>query len=209
MRPLTRTQKEIFDYISTFSGSNGHSPTFRDIQKQFRFASLGSVYAHVKTLKKKGLIQEGKHERIALNSHPIGLAQAEKNSYELTLIGQVAAGFPLETFPEPFTMEVPKMLVKNPDTSYLLKVKNDTLIEESLLEGDLIIIDTGAQATYGALIVATLAEGGALVKRYFPEDPWIRLENTSGRYEPLVVATDELEILGVITGVLRATLIQN
>ena len=203
MKPLTKTQREVLDYIVSYSGDTGCAPTFRDIQKKFSFSSLGSVYSHIKTLKSKGYLEEGKQQRISLKLPKEASILTPKSQNVLPIIGSIAAGFPLETFPMPENIQVPLSYPIDPDNCYVLKVKGDTLIEESLLDGDLILLQTGNRAHYGELIVATLADGEIILKRYFPEDPFIRLENTSGRSPPLLFQADEIEILGVVKGVLR------
>lgn len=203
MKQLTKVQREVFDYIVDFSNEKGYTPTFRDIQKNFSFSSLGSVYAHIKTLKSKGFLEEGKQERIAVKNLPESSTKTQKAQLLLPVIGSIAAGFPLETFPMPESIPLPLSYEIDPENCYFLKVKGDTLIDESLLDGDLLILQTGSHANYGELIVATLTDGEIILKRYFPEDPFIRLENTSGRSPPLLFQADEIEILGVIKGVLR------
>lgn len=203
MKPLSKVQRSVFNYILEFSKEKGYSPTFRDIQKNFSFSSLGSVYSHIKTLKTKGFLEGGKQERISIKDSVDSQEIPSKEQTELPIIGSIAAGFPIETFPMPETVPIPQNYPIDPDNCYVLKVKGDTLIEESLLDGDLLILQTSNEAHYGELVVATLADGETILKRYFPEDPFIRLENTSGRSPPLLFQADEIAILGVVKGVLR------
>lgn len=203
-KPLTKSQKQVYDFITEKYAERGYAPTFREVQGHFGFSSLGTVYSYVKQLKAKGYLIEGKQQPIALNPDMAPLKILGQSS-DLFLIGSIAAGFPIETFAEPATFSLPPSLVPRPDSSYLLKVKGDTLVEECLLDGDLLVVDTGTEALYGELIAGLLIEGGAFVKRYFPEGPYVRLENSAGKYEPIVVGAEEIEILGVVVGMMRQT----
>lgn len=198
-KALTKSQKKILDFVSIFIQHKGHSPTFRDIQTHFGFASLGSVYSYIKTLKKKGLLHNTKRARISLNG-----MNPSNGELILPLIGYLAAGFPLETFPQSQSVAVSSALVPNPEDTYVMRVKGDTLVDEHIIDGDLLLIEARNVAQEGELIVAHVQQNDTLVKRFFPEDPYIRLESSDGRHEPIILNPDELTIQGVIVGLIRA-----
>jgi repressor LexA len=183
----------------------GLPPTFREIQKQLGYSSLGTVYSHIRKLKELQLLHPGKHVRIGLTSPLQPQPAASSMPLKLDIIGNLSAGFPLEMAREPEGYLIPPQLVNQPQASYLLRVKGDTLIEESLLDGDILIIEARGDPKDGDLIVGLLLESGVIVKHYFQEDPFIRLENSTRRYEPLILHAEELEILGIVQGVIRKT----
>lgn len=203
MKPLTRSQRKIFDFVSSFLQEKGYSPTFRDIQTHFGFASLGSVYSYITHLKKKGVLQDTKRGPIALPSEEKNNKQPSSD-VSLPFIGYISAGFPIETFPQTQTLTVPPALVVHPDDTYVLRAKGDTLIEEHILDGDLLIVEARNEATNGELIVATLNQSDTIIKRYFSEDNYIRLESSSLRHEPIILEMDEIAIQGVVIGLMRS-----
>lgn len=202
MSGLTKSQKKIIDFVSNFIYEKGYSPTFREIQSHFGFASLGSVYTYVKMLKKKGLIQDQKRSSIALTSKD-HLAETKKSEILLPLIGYLAAGFPIETFPQSQSIPVTAHLVPNPENTYVMKIKGDTLIDEHIIDGDYVLVEARTEAEAGELIVGNLHQHKTIVKRYFPEGSYLRLESSDGRHEPIILNPDELQIQGVIVHLLR------
>lgn len=204
MKALTKSQKKILDYVTHFIQEKGYSPTFRDIQAHFQLASLGSVYTYVKALKKKGFLLDQRRTPISLNS----LERAPESSQEsqLPLIGYLAAGFPIETFPQSQMLPVPSALVPHPEDTYLMRAKGDTLIDEHILDGDLLLIEARSEAREGEMIVGSFEQNRTLIKRFFPEGAYIRLESSDGRHEPIILNPNELLIQGVIIALIRMNL---
>lgn len=202
MKGLTKQQANILNFVASFIKNNGYSPTFRDIQTHFGLASLGSVYAYIKTLKKKGYLTDQKNVSIALETlHATGFG-------ELTLpfIGHIAGGFPIETFHQAQSLAVPSSLVSHPEQTYILKAKGDTLIGEHIADGDLILIEAKNSASEGELIVGTINNRDTIVKRFYPEGAYIRLESSDGRHESIILNASEIQIQGVVVGLLRSYL---
>jgi len=200
MKGLTQPQARVFGFISGYIKNNGHSPTFREIQTHFSFASLGSVYAYIKALKKKGLLADQKNATISLKAE---IARLESTEIQLPFIGHLAAGFPIEIFHQAQTVAIPPSIVAHPEDTYVLKAKGDTLIDEHIMDGDLLLIEAKSSANEGELVVATLNYRNTIVKRFFPEGSYIRLEGSDGRHEPIILNPDELQIQGVVIGLIR------
>jgi repressor LexA len=204
MKGLTKSQAKVFDFVSHFIENRGHSPTFRDIQAHFGFASLGSVYNYIKTFKKKGLLLDQKRAPLSL-----GAPREQKRAGEMTVpfIGYLAQGFPIETFHQAQNLALPASLVAHPDDTYILKAKGETLVDEHIADGDYVIIEAKSIANEGELIVATLYNQDhqdTIVKRFYPEGSYVRLEASDGRHEPIVLHPKELQIQGVVVGVFRS-----
>ena len=198
MKGLTKSQAKIYTYVSEFIKSNGYSPTFRDIQAHFGLASLGSVYAYIKALKKKGFLLDQKNTALSLET------QETKNiEFTLPFIGHLSAGFPIITFHQAQTIAVPPSLVTHPEQTYVLKAKGDTLIDEHIVDGDFLLIEAKNTANEGELIVATLNYRDTIVKRFYPEGTYVRLEGSDGRHGSIVLSPEELQIQGVIIGLFR------
>jgi repressor LexA len=199
VKALTKSQRKIFDFVTTFIQEKGYSPTFRDIQSHFGFSSLGSVYTYIKTLKRKGLLHDEKRTAISLTQEEKDL----KEEFTVPLIGYLAAGFPLETFPQSQPIPVPYSLVPNPEDTYIMRAKGDTLIDEHIIDGDLLLIEARSMAHEGELVVAHVQQNDTLVKRFFPEGLYVRLESSDASHEPIILNPEELTIQGVIIGLLR------
>lgn len=198
MSNLTESQRKIFDYVTTFIDRQGYSPTFREIQSHFGFASLGSVYNYVKVLKKKGLLLDQKNTGVTLPPKPLD------DELNLPLLGSISAGFPIETFPQTQNIPVPRALTPHPEDTYIMRAKGDTLIDEHIVDGDLLLIEARTSANDGELIIGYLNQNEIIVKKYFFEGTYIRLESSDAKREPIILDPNELIIQGVVVGLIRS-----
>ena len=195
---LTLKQKRIFAFIEEITKQKGVPPTFREIQKHFGFSSIGTVYSHIRTLKKKKLLQEGKYARVLINTKP-------KNSaafIELPLIGELMQGSPPKIWSESSSYTIPESFLSNEAPAYLFLAKGKSLHSELIDDEDLILVQAGILPEEGDSIFA-LVEGAVLIKTYFKEAAGIRLESKVGGVPPLFFEEDALLIQGVITAVIR------
>lgn len=201
MRGLTRQQADILQFIRRYIDEKGYSPTFRDIQLAFDFASLGSVYGYVKALKKKGALVNEKNAPITLQKP---LETRASTDLQLPLIGTLAAGFPIETFHHSQQIDVPRSFVQHEESTYVLRVKGDTLVNERINDGDFLVIEARSEAEEGELVLATLNGQDTIVKRYHPEGGYLRLEGAEESAAPLMLHPEEVDIQGVIIALLRS-----
>lgn len=201
MKTLTRSQKLIYDYVCDTIAHTGSPPTFREIQSHFHFSSLGTVYNFVKILKKKGFFLNDKHSAIALTK-AFDTAKNEKD-YQIPFIGLIAQGFPIETFPQTKNVRVPSSLIRAPDNTYVLKAKGETLSDERISDGDLLIVEARQEAHYGEIVLASINHFDTIVKRYYPEGEYIRLEGSHDQHQPIILEKDEVIIQGILIGLMR------
>lgn len=201
MKVLTRSQRQVYDYVCSYVKRTGNSPTFREIQSYFKFSSLASVYNYVKVLKKKGFFLNDSRAPISLTS-PERL-EGEEVELKLPYIGFIAQGFPIETFPQSKSITVPSSFIHEPENTYVLKAKGETLSEERIADGDLLVVEARQEAQYGEIVLATIKHHETMVKRYYPEGFYVRLEGSYDQHQPIVLEKDQVEIQGVLIGVLR------
>ncbi len=198
--PLTPRQKRIYDFLSCSIRDKGYAPSIPEIGQRFKIASTRGVFDHLKALEKKGYIRRvGKRaiEIVGLNGRP-ALPEAK----EIPIVGQVRAGVPIlaEENIDGF-LPVASDLARGEDT-FALRVKGDSMIEDGILEGDLVIIrrqDTGENGD----IVCALIGNEATLKRFQRKGNQITLKPANSKYEPIVVSKGEFRILGKATGVIR------
>ena len=193
---LTKRQKEILDFIRTYRTSNGISPTQREIRETFRLSSFGTVQKHLKRLEEKGaLSREWNRSRgIAPKEEPAG-------ARGVPLLGLVAAGRPIEPFPNEESIEVPSSLLGKGD-HFVLRVRGESMVEDGILDGDYVIVAKRAKAESGQTVVA-LVRGEATLKRYYAEGARVRLQPANAAMRPLTVDARDVTIQGVVTGLIR------
>ena len=151
---LTKRQKEILDFIEEGVRESGYAPTLQEIGDHFGLKSLATVHKHVSNLESKGLIR-----RKWNHSRAIELVQARKRSkaVELPLLGQVAAGEPIEAVVSHDTISVPQDLIPRRGSCYVLKVRGDSMIDEYIESGDFVVVHSREDADDGEMVVALVS----------------------------------------------------
>src|SRR5215831_14142723 len=140
---LTKRQKEILDFIRSYRIEHGISPTQREIRETFKLSSFGTVQKHLKRLEEKGaLAREWNRSR--------GIAPKEEPSAArgVPLLGLVAAGRPIEPFPQEESIEVPTALLGKGD-HYVLRVRGESMIDDGILDGDYVVVARRDRADAG------------------------------------------------------------
>jgi len=199
--PLTRRQREIFDYIGQHIDSQGYAPSFEEIAKQFGFQSLATVHEHLTNLERKGFIRRIHNESRAIEVVP---PKGQTGATELPLLGLVAAGEPIEAVAGDDTIAVPDELVPRRGRSYVLKVRGSSMIDEQIRDGDFVIVHERTQADSGQMVVALVHGNTATVKRYYREPGgWIRLQPANPTMTPLRVNERDIVVQGIVVGVIR------
>lgn len=198
---LTKRQREILDYVESFLDAKGYSPSFEEIAAYFGYRSLATVHEHLSNLESKGYIRKNYNE-----SRSIELVRADMRlaAVELSLLGTVAAGEPIEAIEEQEHISVPEDLVAgSPGAHYVLRVRGDSMIDEQIRDGDFVIIEERKDANDGETVVALIEETEVTLKRFFRDGPRIRLEPANPSMQPIVVPADRVRLQGVAVGVIR------
>ena len=197
---VTKRQKEILDYLRDYMDRHGYVPTLAEIGRRFNLSSLATVHKHLKNLEAKKLIRRQWNRSRALEI--VSPSRKRTGIVEIPLLGTVAAGAPIEPVELTDSLAVPEDLVQGRD-SYLLRVKGESMIDEQIRDGDLILVQARSTAENGETVVA-LIDGEATVKRFYREDGGkVRLQPANERLKPIVVSGDRVEIRGVVVAVIR------
>jgi repressor LexA len=197
---LTRRQKEMWDYLQEHIATQGYAPTLEEIGAHFRLSSLATVHKHLTNLEMKGAITRKWNLSRAIE---IPAQRKTVNSLELPLLGQVAAGTPIEAVETQDTLTVPIDLVRRPNTAFALRVKGQSMVEEGILDGDYIVVEQRQTAQSGETVVA-MVNGEATVKKFFPERGGrVRLQPANGQMQPIIARGKDVEIRGIVVAVLR------
>lgn len=200
MKGLTKRQSEILDFIQDFIHSHNYSPSYREIMNHFALNSLGSVYKHVTVLKRKGALSGEKQGRRSVAPVQNNKVQA---GIEVPLIGTLHLHQSIEMLSHSEKIFVPPHLVASPEATYALKVTGETLFEELMTDGDIILVEARSHAVSGEMVVALLETQETVIKKYYLEGSYVRLVSQNPHFQPLIVKEDELIIQGVVIGLLR------
>lgn len=200
---LTERQKEILDFILSFQRARGIAPTHREICERFGYSSYGTVYKHLKLLQEKGFLRREWNQK-----RGIEVVEQEDggDENELPFFGRIAAGQPIEALAGEETVSVPPHLLARrrlpPADHYVLEVVGDSMIEEGIHEGDLVVVQRREIADAGEMVVALIGDEATL-KRIYPEGNTVRLQPANRNMEPIRVPAEEVRVQGVVVGLMR------
>ena len=199
--PLTKRQREILTYLTTYSEQNGFAPSFEEIAEQFDYNSLATVHEHLTNLERKGYIKRSYNESRAIEILP---SDANPRAIELPLLGSVAAGMPIEALESNETFCVPDSMVGRAGNHYVLRVRGNSMVDEQIKDGDFVVVNQRERADNGEMVIALVNGTSATVKKYFRErDGRIRLQPANDAMQPIYVHENDISIQGIVVGVMR------
>ena len=196
---LTRRQKEIYDFVRDFIIERGYSPSLQEIGGHFELSAVATVHKHVSNLVDKGLLRRGRNQNRSLEVVESGPAVGVR---ELPLYGYVAAGQPIEAVAEEERLPVPEVLAGK-GRAYLLRVRGNSMIDEQIRDGDLVIVEDRFMAQDGEMVIALLHGGEVTLKKIYRERGRVRLQPANADMAPIYVGEDALRIQGVVVGLMR------
>ncbi len=132
---------------------------------------------------------------------PLGLE--DEPGIEVPLLGYVSAGRPVETPEEQETIRVPSHMTRK--ASYALRVRGHSMIDDQIQDGDIIVIEQRQTAENGETVVALINGQQVTLKKFYVEAQGVRLQPANPEMAPLYLRHEEIEILGIVSGVVRMT----
>ena len=199
MLPLTKRQREILDFLNDFIQQHGYAPSLEEIGRRFGLSSLATVHKHLTNLEEKGFIKRSWNRSRSVELVPTRLGG---RAVELPLLGYVAAGAPIEAVIGSETIAVPEDLVGKRDT-YVLRVRGDSMIDEQIKDGDYVIVEDRRSADNGEMVIALLNGADVTLKKLFREQGRVRLQPANPAMAPILVPADQVQVQGVVVGVMR------
>ena len=196
---LTEKQRIVLDSLIGFIQDYGYPPTIPQLCERCGVSSTSTIHHHVSALKRKGFIHWNPNERRSITVHESLLESPEKNN--LPLLGTIAAGSPLQTVSDTTdTLSVTDVFC--PPGCYALKVKGDSMIEDHILDGDVVVIDPTTQIHDGNVVVALVENETATLKRIYREKERVRLQPANQAMDPIFVT--DIQVQGKVIAVLRS-----
>ncbi len=199
---LTERQREILDFIRETLEKRGVSPTHREICERFGYSSYGTAHKHLKLLEQKGYLRRHWNQKRGVELTDLATPELQGDR-ELPFLGIIAAGKPIEAVPGDDRVQVPPHLLhgRNGD-HYVLKVQGDSMIDEGIHDGDLVVVKRREVAQPGEMVVALVADEVTL-KRFYPEGDRVRLQPSNPTMQPIFVAADLVRVQGIVVGLMR------
>ncbi|MDE0083472.1 MAG: transcriptional repressor LexA [Gammaproteobacteria bacterium] len=199
--PLTKRQREIFDWLASYIADHGYAPSFEEIGRHFGFTSLATVHEHVSNLERKGYIRKSFNQSRSIELVGDGSVQG---GIVLPLLGEVAAGQPIEAIVDEESILVPPSLTRRTGKHYVLRVRGNSMIDEQIRDGDYIIVASRETAGDGDMVIALIGgESATMKKLYREEDGRLRLQPANASLAPMYFPADSVQVQGIVVGVMR------
>ena len=203
---LTKRQKDVLDFIAGFVEENGYSPSYEEIAHALNLASLATVHKHITALAEKKYLQRGANQSRSVDIAPRYLQeqrrQRQRTILEVPLMGRIAAGTPVEAIAQQATLRFSDF-IGHSDT-FALEVRGDSMIDDHICDGDMVLIERGQEFRDGDIVVALVGGSDASLKRVYREARnVIRLQPANSAMKPMYYPASEVEIQGRLLAVLR------
>ncbi|MFA6251544.1 MAG: transcriptional repressor LexA [Candidatus Paceibacterota bacterium] len=196
MQTLTKKQKLILDFINSYINENGISPTNDEIRKKFKLKAISTVHEHVNALKEKGYISKSDNL-----SRSIETNKENFQIIEIPVMGTIAAGYPIEAIEDKQdAISIINSNIKSPKDYYALRVQGDSMIEEGIFNGDIVIIKKQSVAENGQTVVAIIDDNEATLKKLYRDKNRFRLEPRNQSMLPFY--RKEVEVRGVVVQII-------
>jgi len=178
--------------LNGFYGRENRMPTYSEMMHLFGFKSKNAVYRIVQKLLDAGLVTKDK----------LGRLMPSSMMTEVPMLGLVKAGFPaqademIET-----TINLDHFLIQKKESTYILEVDGDSMIDAHIADGDMVIAERSEQAKDGQIVIAEV-DGEFTMKYFRKEGSKVWLEPANKNFKPIYPVSD-LKIAAIIKGVIR------
>ncbi|WP_315789692.1 transcriptional repressor LexA [Fischerella sp. JS2] len=198
MERLTEAQRELYDWLAEFIREHQHSPSIRQMMEAMNLKSPAPIQSRLEHLRAKGYIEwsEGKARTIRI-LHPL--------KQGVPVLGTIAAGGLIE----PFTDAVEHFDFSDmplPPQTYALRVAGDSMIEDSIVDGDLVFlrpVPEPDQLKNGTIIAARVDGYGTTLKRFYRNGDRVILKPANPKYNPIEVSAMQVQVQGSLVGIWR------
>jgi len=202
---ITKRQRQVYDFISSFVQKNGYSPSFEEIAEGMQLNSLATVHKHISNLETKGLLTRDYNRSRSIDLVPpkgrLKQAMSVNTTMVLPLLGRIAAGQPIEAVQSHETISLSDFVQSK--EVFVLEVSGESMQDEHIMNGDYVLVEKVKTAHNGDIVVALVDENDATLKRFYREGDNIRLQPSNAAMKPIIVPAAAVQIQGRVIGVLR------
>ena len=203
MQPRTRRQREVLNYLTYFIEEHGYEPSYQQIARHFRIASKSAIAKHVAALESQGMLTRQRE------NGSFGLQLHSQNSVsdlvcEIQWL-EIPSNENLREDWELAPLFVPRFLlgIISPELVWAFRVRDDSMIDEHICEGDVALIEKRSSARDGDHVLALIENKKIILNRFFRKGANVELHPANSKRQTVHLPADKVSILGVLRGILR------
>ncbi len=215
---LTKRQQAVLKFIRTFVQNEGRSPTLADIAKGVGSSAVSTIHKHVQHLMDKGFLvrSHGKGNNLVVATEKAeevlpprtGRTEARAEAAPIVRIfpfcGDVAAGSPILPESRALPIEVPNSIHRQRDELFVLRVRGDSMIDDAILDGDLVVLQRKGEYRNGDRVVALIDREEVTLKEFRRDTKGVWLIPHNSELQPHCYSPQQIDIQGVLVGVMRS-----
>lgn len=195
---ITKKQKGVLDFVRAYSINKGYAPSLEEIQRKFKMASVSTAHFYIAKLKKSGYL-----EKLKNRARSISFPERE-SLIKIPLLGVIAAGEPIEAIRQNEFIAVSKSKLPKNGDFYALRVSGNSMIDENINDGDVVLVKQQEVAENGQRVVALIDNYEATLKKFYKEKGQIRLQPANKNMEPIILNKGHnVSIQGIVLDVIK------
>ena len=195
---VTKKQKQVLDFIIDYQKRKGYAPSLDDIRKKLKLASVSTAHFHVSKLRDLGYLT--KEENKSRSIDVVG----RETMVKIPLLGTISAGQPIEAIQQKEMIAIQKSKIPSSSEVYALRVVGNSMIDENINDGDIVLVKKQETAENGQKVVALIDNHEATLKKFYRERGHIRLQPANKSMEPLIFRNGkDVSIQGIVLDVIR------
>lgn len=229
MITLSARQRNILEFIVSFIQEKEYPPTIREIGEKVGISSTSVVNYNLAKLENEDLITRERDVSRGLSVNWLKLTALGLRSeparepvtpmpvlpipihtmIQIPVLGHIAAGEPIQveaidpTHAEEF-VELAQGMLGSPERLFALKVRGDSMVDASVLDGDIVILRHQETAKDGDMVAAWVeGDEETTLKYLFREGRQIRLQPANPTYQPIIRPAEKVRINGRVVSVIR------
>ena len=227
---LSDRQKSMLTFIAEFVEGNNYPPTIREIGTACGISSTSVVKYNLTKLEREKLIKRdkevsrglsldwGRLQEAGLADNMIGAPNTDRgvrsdgssfNFFQVPVLGYIAAGQPIQVetadhFSADEWLDLNESLFRNPAELYALRVQGDSMIDASVLDGDIVILRHQERAENGEMVAAWIDnKNETTLKHFYLEGDQVRLRPANPSYPEMFLPAADVSVKGKVVSVIR------
>jgi repressor LexA len=220
---LTKKQKNLLIFINRKIRSTGISPSYEEMKDSLNLKSKSGIHRLISALEERGFVKRLAHKARALEVIKLpenasandifntftpsvikgGLDKTLSNTREISILGSIAAGTPIEAIQQEVDRVSLPEDIENEGEHFGLKVKGDSMIEAGINDGDTVIVKKISNVDNGQIAVVLIDDQEATLKRVRKKGNTVALEAANKNYETKIYASSRIKIQGKLVSLYR------